>query len=620
MTFTARLVQTVRMPGLYLIASVLLHFGNVAAQPPWHAEAVGRFVAVSDIHGAYDGFETIIRKTEIVDDNLDWSGGRDHLVIVGDVLDRGPDSRRALDLIMRLQDEASAVGGAVHMVLGNHEIMNIVGDLRYVSDAEYAAFAPDETDDMRSAAIERIPLPAETPDPEAARAQLDARIPKGFFAHRKAFSPEGQYGSWLLRQPFLVTIDEWAFVHGGLADASRNLSAEELNRSFAEQIRSYAIALETLVGAGILSPTDEFYEHPSLLSAYADRLKAAGEDWPEGMDVAANIVTDLNGTFVFNPDSPIWYRGNVGCSSLIESDRLTQTLRTMGVTHLVVGHTPSRDAAVHERFAESLYRIDTGMLKTYYGGRAAALIVAGPSVSVIYEDSDGPSQVTAQTREVGRRPAGMSQTDLASFLESAEVVSNSPADSRWQSVKLRSGDLELDGLFTPHPSKNRKPDIAAYRLDLMLGLDMVPVTVERTIGGTAGSLQFAPPGVVTEENRQQTHGGGSAWCPLADQFEAMYVFDSLIGNTGRTLDRIRYSTDNYQLLLVGNDVSFPTTGEKPEHLRSLTLTLTPAWIERLRALTESGVAENFGDVLDRRQQRALLERRDVILRDAGVGQ
>ncbi len=619
MTFLTRLVGTVRMPGLCLFTGVLLYFGNAAAQPPWHAEGVGRFVAVSDIHGAYDGFETIIRKAGIVNDDLAWIGGRDHLVIVGDVLDRGPDSRRALDLIMRLQGEASAAGGAVHMVLGNHEIMNIVGDLRYVSDAEYAAFAADETPAMRDAAIERIPLP-ETQDPEVARAQLDARIPKGFFAHRKAFSAEGQYGSWLLRQPFLVTIDEWAFVHGGLAEASRNFSAEEINRNFAEQVRSYAIALETLISAGILSPTDEFYEHPSLLSAYADKRSAAGEQWPEGMDVAANIVTDLNGTFLFNPDSPIWYRGNVGCSRLIESDRLSQTLQMTGVTHLIVGHTPSRDAMVHERFAESLYRIDTGMLKTYYGGRAAALIVAGPSVSVVYEDSDGPSPVAVQPREVGRRPAGMSQMEMASFLETAEIVSNSPVDSRWQSVRLRNGDLELDGLFTPHPSRNRKPDIAAYRLDLMLGLDMVPVTVERTIGGTAGSLQFAPPGVVTEENRQQTHGGGSAWCPLADQFEAMYVFDSLIGNTGRTLDRIRYSTDNYELLLVGNDVSFPTTGEKPEHLRSLTLTLTPAWIEGLRALTESVVAENFGDALDRRQQRALLERRDAILRDAGVGQ
>jgi hypothetical protein len=100
----------------------------------------------------------------------------------------------------------------------------------------------------------------------------------------------------------------------------------------------------------------------------------------------------------------------------------------------------------------------------------------------------------------------------------------------------------------------------------------------------------------------------------------MYVFDSLIGNTGRTLDRVRYSADNYQLLLVGHDISFPTSGEKPEHLRSLDLTLSPTWVERLLSLSESYLEENFGDILDRRQRRALLERRDVILGDAGISQ
>jgi hypothetical protein len=617
MTALSRMRSPLRKLGMLVTGIGLLSVA--AAQEPWQFEDVQRFVAVSDIHGAYDAFETIIRKAGVVDEQLAWVGGSDHLVVVGDVLDRGPDSRRALDLIMRLQNEATAAGGRVDMVLGNHEIMNMVGDLRYVSDAEYAAFAEDETVEMRSAAIERIPLSDEE-DPEAARAELDAGIPQGFFAHREAFSPDGRYGSWLLEQPFLVAINDWAFVHGGLAEASRGLGADELNRTLAEQVHDYSIALGALIDAGILSPTDDFYEQPSLLSAYEDRLEANGEAWPEGMDVAANIVRDLNAAFVFNPDSPIWYRGNIGCSSLIEADRLTQTLRTKGVEHLIVGHTPSRDAMVRKRFEDRLYRIDTGMLNAYYGGRASALVVQGASVRALYEDSEVPAEVSVQPREVGRRPADMTQEQLAGFLETAEILSDSELDGRWRAVKLKAGDLELDALFTPAPSRNRNPDLAAYRLDLTLGLDMVPVTVARTIDGSDGALQYAPPGVITEEDRQQNRGGGSAWCPLTDQFDAMYVFDSLIGNTGRTLDRVRYSADNYQLLLVGHDISFPTSGEKPEHLRSLDLTLSPAWIERLLSLSESYLEENFGDILDRRQRRALLERRDVILGDAGISQ
>ena len=60
---------------------------------------------------------------------------------LGDLLDRGGDSRKVMDLLMRLQREASAAGGQMHVVLGNHEAMNLLGDLRYVVAAEYAAYA-----------------------------------------------------------------------------------------------------------------------------------------------------------------------------------------------------------------------------------------------------------------------------------------------------------------------------------------------------------------------------------------------------------------------------------------------------------------------------------------------
>ena len=87
---------------------------------------------------------------EIVDGELAWSGADAHLVIVGDILDRGPDSRAAMDLLMKLETEAEAAGGRVHVLIGNHEAMNLVGDLRYVAAAEYAAFAEEEQAEERA--------------------------------------------------------------------------------------------------------------------------------------------------------------------------------------------------------------------------------------------------------------------------------------------------------------------------------------------------------------------------------------------------------------------------------------------------------------------------------------
>jgi hypothetical protein len=84
-------------------------------------------VAIGDVHGALDEFVVVLRGVELVDEELNWIGGRTHLVSLGDLVDRGDYGRQVMDLVMRLQAEAEAAGGAVHIVLGNHEVMNLVG-------------------------------------------------------------------------------------------------------------------------------------------------------------------------------------------------------------------------------------------------------------------------------------------------------------------------------------------------------------------------------------------------------------------------------------------------------------------------------------------------------------
>src|SRR6188768_2119025 len=99
-----------------------------------------RIVAVGDIHGGYDRFVAVLRAAGVINNRDRWSGGRTVFVQTGDVVDRGPDSRRALDLLRRLERDAERDGGRVYALLGNHEVMRMVGDWRYVSEREYAAF------------------------------------------------------------------------------------------------------------------------------------------------------------------------------------------------------------------------------------------------------------------------------------------------------------------------------------------------------------------------------------------------------------------------------------------------------------------------------------------------
>ena len=110
-----------------------------------------RVVAFGDVPGAYTGWTTMLGELGVVEADLNWSGGTTHLVSLGDLIDRGPDSRKVVELLMKLDAQAEQAGGAVHMVLGNHEVMVMTGDLRYVSPAEFAAFSGDEIQADRDA-------------------------------------------------------------------------------------------------------------------------------------------------------------------------------------------------------------------------------------------------------------------------------------------------------------------------------------------------------------------------------------------------------------------------------------------------------------------------------------
>ena len=71
---------------------------------------VDRIVAVGDVHGDYDQLAATLKSAGLIDDQGNWTGGKTHLVQVGDVLDRGPDSRKAMDLLMRLEKQAPGGG------------------------------------------------------------------------------------------------------------------------------------------------------------------------------------------------------------------------------------------------------------------------------------------------------------------------------------------------------------------------------------------------------------------------------------------------------------------------------------------------------------------------------
>jgi len=94
---------------------------------------VTKILVVSDIEGSFGAFRKMLQGNGVIDSNFNWTFGTGHLVLTGDFVDRGDLVTEVLWLIYRLEDKAKAAGGYVHFILGNHEIMNMSGDLRYLN-------------------------------------------------------------------------------------------------------------------------------------------------------------------------------------------------------------------------------------------------------------------------------------------------------------------------------------------------------------------------------------------------------------------------------------------------------------------------------------------------------
>ena len=294
---------------------------------------IERVVAVGDIHGDADQLLAVLKSASLIDDKGAWCGGKAHLVQTGDILDRGPESRRAMDLLMRLEAEAKQAGGAVHALIGNHEAMNLYGDLRYVSEGEIAAFRDANSEKAREELYREHQKSAKgVVFDDTYRRTWEADHPLGYAEHRRAFGPDGVYGKWIRGHHAAIRIDGTLFLHGGISPKYADWGVRTIN----ERIR---IEL-------------------------ADFTKLEG-----------GVVTDERG--------PLWYRGlALGGKEL---DQHVQTvLKSYEADRIAIGHTYT-EGAILSRFGGRVLQIDVGLSKVYdESGRCACLEIEQGKVRALH--------------------------------------------------------------------------------------------------------------------------------------------------------------------------------------------------------------------------------------------
>jgi hypothetical protein len=294
-----------------------------------HPEA-RRIVAIGDLHGDFEATRRVLRVAGAIDSEDRWIGGSLVVVQTGDQLDRGEGERQILELLARLRNEARKAGGAVHVLNGNHEIMNAAGDLRYVTPGGFTEFTDVQGLDLSDPRLAQLPATAR---PRAA-----------------AFLPGGPYALELAKRNVVVVVGENVFVHGGVLP-----------------------------------------EHVSWCGgrdvACLERINEDVRRWLHGSHHDPRSVIET----IMAPDSLVWTRAYSDATTADGCRMLDETLAALSAKRMVVGHTVQKDG-ITSACDDKVWRVDVGLAAHYGGQTPQALEIEGDRVRVLKESSGDPDQ------------------------------------------------------------------------------------------------------------------------------------------------------------------------------------------------------------------------------------
>ena len=190
--------STIRVPAVAGVPSfdvplLPIPAAAVSAEP---LSANTPLLVLADTHGEYPILVALLRAQGIVGMDLSWTFGRGHLVVTGDMLDRGMHQLEILWLLYKLEAEANAAGGRVHVLIGNHEAMVLRGDQRYLNPR-----------------------------------YLEVAKRFGVSAYSELLGPDTVLGAWLRSRPAVLKLGDLLLLHGGLSPelTASTLSLEAVN-------------------------------------------------------------------------------------------------------------------------------------------------------------------------------------------------------------------------------------------------------------------------------------------------------------------------------------------------------------------------------------------------------
>jgi hypothetical protein len=610
------------LAAMFGLCAVLVAPTALAAPVATPVPDCDRVYGIGDIHGAYDALVSILQKTGLVDAEANWSGGENCLVQTGDIVDRGPRSREVLDLLIKLEAQAK---GRLIVLLGNHEVMNLTGDLRYVAREEFGAYATDEGEAEREAWFKSFAETAAVAElPEGAqRAAFDRDHPPGYFGHRRAFSPAGRYWRWLSGKPIVTRVGGSLFVHGGLSLADAEGGIESLNSQASGDLRRYVDLRRGLEQGGLIHPLQSFGDTARAVRAWVEENAPSGGDTPAhiGTDLRRNIykMFDLLQSPIFRSDGPLWNRDFANQSEGYVPT-VEKILEAVGAKRVLVGHSVTQDHVVRARFGDRVFLMDTGAGPAYEGQVSTLEVSRNGRVRAVYADRevvlgrpdiDWLEQALADGEILESKPLGIGVTKPQKLLIEWE---GRRIEAVFKAVNVEESGVTVMANATAEINftDSYRWELGAYLLDRQLGLNMVPVTVERRIDGQKGVVIEWIEDTISETERIERQIDIPADSGRIEKLSTMLLFDALIYNVDRNPGNWLWTHD-WQLYLIDHSRSFRLNKKLPKNVAETTLQV-PRWLyDRLGELELETLVPALSTAVDRGRVKMVMKRRDALI-------
>lgn len=574
---------------------------------PLHADSkqcvwkdVEKIIAIGDIHGDFDNFVMILKRAKVVDDKLNWIAGKTHLVQTGDILDRGDNAKDVFDLIKRLEIEAEEAGGKVHMLLGNHEEMNITATAfrqpTYVTPKQFQSFLPDDFRTKKEAEfrkqLQKISNAESNSDPTFTETFLDTKWRK--LSEDKNIQRlyvntfNENYGKWLIEHNAVIKINDTIFAHGGISERYSSWPLLKINETLRKELDVYRLAIK------------------------------------RGIDPR------IRREILYMPDSPLWDRDLALKDETIYQKTVDKILENLEATNMVIAHTPPSGSAVVpqsasdpfvNRFSKKIYIIDTGIADIYHGVLSFLVIEKGkePEMDAWIKEAYAEETPFERTKTL---PKEESREDVEYYLSTAAIINVTkeavPGRTAAWKIDLDDGVSKRRAFFKPindprpaQLAESYKYELAAYALDKLLGFNKIPPVIEKEIEGSKGSLQIRVEDCTPLDDLQRTETTPPDSQAFANALEEINVFENLVYKERDELDDILIHEESWSVFRVDFSQAFEPS---PELIPGQEITrCSKALYQNLQKLSDEVIKARLKYYLNDEEMSALLTRKALII-------